>query len=103
MNNIDIELLRKVKFEDVSVPLPVGIPKFSASNNWAVSPARSVTNRSLYAGDPHLNILQLPPVWYEMIGYLPDNYIYAATFAGNKKRGNRYKRNRNAWVYYGEK
>ncbi len=36
-----------------------------ASNNWAVSPARSATGHALLAGDPHLE-LTLPSIWYEV-------------------------------------
>ena len=36
-----------------------------ASNNWAVSPARSATGKALLAGDPHLE-LTLPSIWYEV-------------------------------------
>jgi penicillin amidase len=35
-----------------------------ASNNWAVSPRRTVAGHALLAGDPHLD-LSLPSIWYE--------------------------------------
>jgi penicillin amidase len=38
--------------------------RWMASNNWAVSPARSATSHALLAGDPHLD-LSLPSLWYE--------------------------------------
>lgn len=35
------------------------------SNNWAVSPRRTLNKHALLAGDPHLD-LTLPSIWYEM-------------------------------------
>lgn len=36
-----------------------------ASNNWAVSPSRTVSGKALLAGDPHLE-LTLPSIWFEV-------------------------------------
>lgn len=41
------------------------LTRIFASNNWAVSPARSATGKALLAGDPHLE-LTLPSIWYEV-------------------------------------
>lgn len=56
-----------------------------ASNNWGVSPAKSMTGSALYASDPHLHILQLPPIWNEIIAYVgPDQqYRYGITVPGS--------------------
>lgn len=45
---------------------------FSASNNWAVSGARSVTGKPLVANDMHLG-LGLPCIWYPAYQYVPDS------------------------------
>ncbi len=37
----------------------------AASNNWAVSPARTASGHALLSGDPHLS-LTLPSIWYEV-------------------------------------
>ncbi len=36
----------------------------TGSNNWAISPARSASGRTILAGDPHLDPRMLPGVWY---------------------------------------
>ena len=41
----------------------LAIPDHTASNNWVVSSARSVTNAPLLANDPHLQ-LTIPSIWY---------------------------------------
>ncbi|MCU0633408.1 MAG: penicillin acylase family protein [Gemmatimonadaceae bacterium] len=41
-----------------------------ASNNWAVSPAKSSTGKALLAGDPHLE-LTLPSIWFEVHMVVP--------------------------------
>jgi penicillin amidase len=40
------------------------LPRFDASNNWALAPARSASGQALLANDPHLGHGQ-PPIWYE--------------------------------------
>lgn len=50
------------------------------SNNWAVAPARSATQRALLAGDPHLD-LTLPSIWYEAHLVVPGALdVYGAGF-----------------------
>ena len=53
-----------------------------ASNNWAVSPARSASGHALLAGDPHLD-LTLPSIWYETHLVVPGALdIYGVTIPG---------------------
>jgi penicillin amidase len=40
------------------------LPQVPASNNWAISPARSASGHAMLANDPHLGHAQ-PGVWYE--------------------------------------
>jgi penicillin amidase len=52
------------------------------SNNWAVSPSRSLTGHALLAGDPHLE-LTLPSIWYEAHLVVPDTLdVYGVTIPG---------------------
>ncbi len=37
-----------------------------ASNSWVVSPDKSTTGAALHASDPHLEIYQIPGLWYIM-------------------------------------
>jgi penicillin amidase len=56
--------------------------RWMASNNWAVSPARSATGHALLAGDPHLD-LTLPSIWYEAHLVVPGALdVYGATIPG---------------------
>ena len=56
--------------------------RWMASNNWAVSPARSATQHALLAGDPHLD-LTLPSLWYEAHLVVPGKLdVYGATIPG---------------------
>ncbi len=53
-----------------------------ASNNWAVSPARSRSGHALLAGDPHLG-LTLPSIWYEAHLVVPGQLdVYGVTIPG---------------------
>ncbi len=54
-----------------SLPFDPGLLAFTrdrilrvGSNNWAVSPEKSVTGSAMLAGDPHLDPRILPGVWY---------------------------------------
>ncbi|MBX3022343.1 MAG: penicillin acylase family protein [Bdellovibrionales bacterium] len=47
----------------------------NGSNNWAVSPSRSKTGRSLVANDTHLGY-SLPNIWYENQLSCPDFNVY---------------------------
>jgi penicillin amidase len=54
-----------------------------ASNNWAVSPARSQSGHALLAGDPHLG-LTLPSIWYEVHLVVPGVLdVYGVTIPGS--------------------
>jgi penicillin G amidase len=53
-----------------------------ASNNWAVSPARTRDGYALLAGDPHLE-LTLPSIWYEVHIVVPGKLdVYGVTIPG---------------------
>jgi len=54
-----------------------------ASNNWAVSPARSASGHALLSGDPHLT-LSLPSIWYEAHMVVPGELdVYGVTIPGS--------------------
>lgn len=81
-----VDLLRQVKLQAPTVPPDVVwhplLPSLRASNNWAVSPARSASGQAILCGDPHL-ALQMPSIWYTAV--LLDhhgNYLMGATAPG---------------------
>jgi penicillin amidase len=59
------------------------LPRVSASNNWAVSGARTQTGSVLFATDPHLEINRLPALWYEMVAHLPNDDHMGITMPGS--------------------
>ena len=58
------------------------VSRLFASNNWAVSPARSKSGHALLAGDPHLE-LTLPSIWFEAHLVVPGKLdVYGVTIPG---------------------
>ncbi len=52
------------------------------SNAWAVTGAHTASGTSILAGDPHLQINQMPALFYEVRVRLPNNYWIGATIPG---------------------
>lgn len=52
------------------------------SNAWAVTGGQTASGTSILAGDPHLQINQMPALFYEVRVRLPDNYWIGATIPG---------------------
>jgi len=78
-----IDLIRKLRIVDPVVPrLPAAVPAFSASNNWAIAPARSASGTALECHDPHLECNRLPAIWYEAILHETDDYHAGVTMPG---------------------
>lgn len=51
------------------------------SNNWAISPSKSATGRSILANDPHLQ-LKLPSIWYLVHIVTPEQNTFGVSFPG---------------------
>ena len=83
---IDFELLKKVNLAPPLVPEAVKwlakIPRFTASNNWAVSGALTKSGKPIFCYDPHLEVNRLPSVWYEVILRSPDNTMIGVSIPG---------------------
>ena len=58
-----------------------GVPDITASDNWAVDGAHSVTGKPLLANDPHLGF-SIPSVWYLAHLNFGDEDIIGGTLAG---------------------
>lgn len=73
-----IALLQRTNLHGSTLPAAVRflqpLPRLMASNNWAVSAARSKTGGALQANDPHLEVNRLPAIWYEFIGHVGNDY-----------------------------
>jgi penicillin G amidase len=57
-------------------------PKVGGSNAWAVSGQRTQSGAALLAGDPHLQINQLPALFFEVRARVGDDYWLGATVPG---------------------
>ena len=57
-------------------------PALEASNNWAVSGARSASGLPLQCNDPHLECNRLPAIWYEAVMHTADDYRLGITMPG---------------------
>lgn len=66
---LDLELLSKVKLQDKIVPNEVlwnsALPRMMASNNWVIGAKHSASGKAILANDPHLEVNRLPNVWCE--------------------------------------
>ncbi len=83
---IDTDLLKKVKLSPALIPEAVQwlgkLPKFVASNNWAVSGDLTESGKPILCGDPHLEVNRLPSIWQETVMKTPDNTYLGATLPG---------------------
>ncbi len=77
------ELIGNVQLYDPLVPdLTKLVPAPSASNNWAVAPARSAGGHALQCNDPHLECNRLPALWYESVMHTHDDYRIGVNMPG---------------------
>ena len=85
-DRIDVELLKKVKL--ISPPVPGAlkwlsrIPRFTGSNNWAVSGRITESGKPVLCGDPHLEVNRMPAIWHEVIIRLPWDTIIGFAIPG---------------------
>ncbi len=63
-SNKDLELQSNME-DAIGIVKELGLQVFEASNNWAVSGARSETGIPLLANDMHLGLMA-PGIWYQM-------------------------------------
>ncbi len=81
-----VDIIKKVNLTSPIVPESVkwltNLTRFSASNNWAVSPERSRSKKAILCGDPHLEVSRLPAVWYEAVMVSGDFFMAGATLPG---------------------
>jgi penicillin G amidase len=79
---VDPDLLELLLREDgKQVSLPGLSPTRSASNNWAISGARTASGSPILANDPHLR-LTAPGTWYMARLSTPDSVRVGATVPG---------------------
>ena len=80
-----VELIQKINLVRPIIPSSVSwhdlLPRFSASNNWAIASRKTASGSGILCGDPHLG-LQLPSVWYLAVLSGNDDYLMGATVPG---------------------
>ena len=83
---IDRSLLESVTLAPPLVPAAVAwldrLPRFNASNNWAVSGRHTRSGFPLLCGDPHLEVNRLPNVWQEIVMRRTGNTLIGASIPG---------------------
>lgn len=83
---IDTALLKKIILSPPIVPDAADwlsiIPKFTGSNNWAVSGKHTKSGQAMLCGDPHLEVNRMPAIWHEIILKLPDEVIKGFALPG---------------------
>ena len=86
LNELDEDLLRKVKLTERIVPESVrwnpALAPMMASNNWVISGKKTASGKPILANDPHLETNRLPNVWYEVVATCQDRYALSATMPG---------------------
>jgi len=85
-DKIDIELLKKVKLSPSIVPEAIEwlskIPRFTASNNWAVSGKLTDSGKPILCGDPHLEVNRMPAIWHETVIEMPEETLMGFALPG---------------------
>lgn len=83
---IDYDLMGQVQLAPPLTPDAVKwldkIPRFNASNNWAVSGDHTRSGHPILCGDPHLEVNRLPNVFQEVVLRLPENTLIGISVPG---------------------
>ncbi len=85
-DSVDTELMNRVSLSPPLVPEAVAwlnrLPRFNASNNWAVAGRHTRSGFPILCGDPHLEVNRLPNVWQEVVLRLPGNTLMGVSVPG---------------------
>jgi len=83
---INSTLLNQVRLSPPMVPEAVAwlnrLPRFNASNSWAVAGRHTRSGFPILCGDPHLEVNRLPNVWQEVVLRLPGNTLLGVSVPG---------------------
>lgn len=83
---IDTDLIGNISLSPPLIPAAVEwlnrLPRFNASNNWAVSGRHTRSGFPILCGDPHLEVNRLPNVWQEVVLRLPGNTLMGISIPG---------------------
>ena len=83
---VDADLIGRIRLSPPLVPAAIEwlnrLPRFNASNNWAVSGRHTRSGFPILCGDPHLEVNRLPNVWQEVVLRLPGNTLMGVSIPG---------------------
>ena len=83
---IDTDLIGKITLSPPLVPAALKwfnrLPRFNASNNWAVAGRLTRSGFPILCNDPHLEVNRLPNVWQEVVLRLPGNTMMGVSIPG---------------------
>lgn len=83
---INTALIRQIKLPQPIVPEAVKwldmLPRFRASNNWAISGQHTRSGFPIFCNDPHLEVNRLPNVCQEVVLRLPGDNLMGMTVPG---------------------
>jgi penicillin amidase len=83
---IEPALINRVTLRPPLVPQAVAwldrLPRFNASNNWAVAGRHTRSGFPILCGDPHLEVNRLPNVWQEVVLRLPADTLMGVSIPG---------------------
>ena len=83
---VDTDLIGKITLAPALVPESLKwlnrLPRFNASNNWAVSGRHTRSGFPILCNDPHLEVNRLPNVWQEVVLRLPGNTLMGVSIPG---------------------
>lgn len=74
--DIPVREICRARYKPVLIPEEIrwakAVPDFKASNNWAISPDKSLSGQAILASDPHLQVDRIPAIWQEMVLQVKD-------------------------------
>ena len=83
---IDVELIEQITLAPPLVPAAVAwrhrLPRFNASNSWAVAGRHTRSGFPILCADPHLEVNRLPNVWQEVVLRQPGNSLMGVSIPG---------------------
>lgn len=80
-----IQYVKQVSLSTPTIPAhfwPPFTPQHMSSNNWVISGMHTVSGFPIECHDPHLPCNYLPPIWYELITQMGDDYGIGASIPG---------------------
>ncbi len=85
-DEIDTELIGKLTLQPPMIPDAIKwldiLPRFNASNNWAVSGRHTRSGAPILCSDPHLEVNRLPNIWQEVVLRIPKNTLMGVSVPG---------------------